>query len=280
MNRAPFILWVGGVGSGKTILAFDEIRRFLEGEEAFRKIKVTESKNKLFKKVLILLGYKDVPAPAPDVECFNLFTNHPCNPESFPEQVKIREWSRIEEVHDFACGAWFLDEIDNWLNSRKSTSLSDDARLKIKEHRKDHLRGFATTQHVSMVDRVFRFFFDEVRVCQMYRIPILGYIFPDTVRPTLACKGCRRIRPDGVGDQATLIGKILGMGTVLTWKVYPPDVLGDIESTSGLEIEKQVEPTSSGWRLFSGRMIRAYDTSFKTATHALHDIKERGIYNK
>lgn len=249
MSHSKAILFVGGVGSGKTLLMLDEVRRDFE-----------------------LSGAK------------YLYTNHPVNSSALPPGVQVVDWSDMASTHDFVCGAWVLDECDNWLNSRKASLLSDDARTKIKEHRKDHLRAYFTTQHTSMVDRVFRFFFDEVRVVERVSIPFLGFFFPSMIRPTLRCAHCGMVRPDGVGDNEGW-RRYLGFATVFFWKVYPPDVLGEIESTNASVIEERAgrasqEPLKTGWRFFNNRMIQIYDTSHKTARRALEDMKKTGKYNR
>jgi len=100
------------------------------------------------------------------------------------------------------------------------------------------------------------------------------------IRPTLRCKHCGQIRPDGVGDNEGW-RRYLGFATIFFWKTYPPDVLGEIESTSGAAIEERAqEPTSRGWRFYNNRMIELYDTSHKTAGRALDDAKKRGTYQR
>lgn len=244
-SHSKCILFVGGVGSGKTLLALDTV---------WQDFKQTGQKK--------------------------LFTNHPVRKESLPD-VDIVEWSAMEETLNFTCGVWFVDECDNWLNSRKASSLSDDARTKIKEHRKDHLTAYFTTQHVSMVDRVFRFFFDEVRVVERYTIPLVAWFAPRTRRPTRRCKHCGKVPPDGWGDDSNWFKRLLGFGTLFTWKVYPKDVLGEVEGSSAEEVElKGIEPIGGGWKFFNNEMIERYDTGYKTSRKALNDAKSRGTYQR
>ena len=227
----------------------------------------------------------------------NVFSNIPLNQEYFPNPDRkgtfknIIEWIALDDLEHATCGVWFMDEADMWLDSRKFSSLNDVARRKLKEHRKDDIRIISTTQHVSFVDRVFRILCDEVRVVSRRSWPFIGWIWPSCVRPDMNCPHCGRMRPDGMGDRHYWWQRWLGMGTVYTWDVYPASILGASEDASGKDLEREEEesvdeegnPTrpskrlGHGHKLFNMSFAGAYDTSAKAsqAAHEAHMAEER-----
>lgn len=216
-----------------------------------------------------------------------VYTNIPLNAEFFPNPYKpgetkgIIEWTSLDDVEHAHCGVWFMDEADMWLDSRKFSTLNDIARRKLKEHRKDDIRIISTTQHVSFVDRVFRILCDEVRVVQKRSWPFIGWIWPSCVRPDMYCAHCGRLRPDGQGDARFWWQRWLGFGTIYTWDVFPASVLGKDESASAADTRREEEDVDEegnprtpskrighGHKLFNMSFAAAYDTSCKASQKA------------
>jgi len=182
----------------------------------------------------------------------------------------LRRWTQFSEIADANCGTLFIDEADMWLNSRSFAALDDTARDVIKEHRKHHLRLVTTTQNVTFIDKIFRILCDEVRVVKKISIPILGFVRPDAVRPSIHCLHCGIVRQDdGEGDHDKWWRRWLGFGTFYFWRTYPPDILGEQETANADEIaERNIQPRGWGWQLYSQRIAAMYDTSAKASVDA------------
>lgn len=182
----------------------------------------------------------------------------------------LRRWTNFSEIAEANCGTLFIDEADMWLNSRDFAKLDSTARDVIKEHRKHHLRIVTTTQNVTFVDKIFRILCDEVRVVKKVSVPLLGFLWPDCVRPSITCRHCQIVRQDdGEGDQEKWWRKWTGFGTFYIWRVYPPDILGEQETANAdVLLEKNINATGWGWQLYSQRIAAMYDTSAKASVDA------------
>lgn len=188
----------------------------------------------------------------------------------------IQIWKDFSDeiVREARCGTLLIDEAPLWLDARKWDTLSQDARQKIIEHRKDDLLIVSTAQDVSFIDKVYRILADEVRVVHKISLPFIGFIFPHSRRPTIWCCNCGRMRRDGVGDDSSKLKRLLGFGTVYIWDVFKPTVLAKEEDASGSDIPEE-KAIGHGFRLYDHRIADAYDTSRKLSAVAKSALEER-----
>lgn len=188
----------------------------------------------------------------------------------------VRIWKDFSDdiVKEAKCGTLLIDEAPLWLDARKWDTLSHDARQKIIEHRKDDLLICSTAQDVSFIDKVYRILADEVRVVRKVSLPFLGYFFPHSIRPTIWCCNCGRMRRDGVGDESSKLKKIFGFGTVYVWEVYKPTVLAKEQDASASDIPEE-KAIGRGFRLYDHRIAEVYDTSRKLSAVASDAVKAR-----
>jgi len=177
------------------------------------------------------------------------------------------EWKDFsdEEAVNAHCGVLFLDEAPMWLDARKFDVLSPEARRKLLEHRKDDILIISTAQDVALIDKIFRLICDEIRVVRQQGLPFIGWIWPLSVRPTIVCKNCGRVRRDGSGDDRGW-KKIFGFGTMYMWNTFKAKDLIDAQDTTGEQIEPK--KIGSGFRLFNQRVAACYDTSLKLSNVA------------
>lgn len=180
---------------------------------------------------------------------------------------KVVEYDNFEQLKEAVCGAWLVDEAHLFLDARKYDSLDQFAKRKLIEHRKDDLAVYSTTQDLSFIDKVFRVLADEVRVVSRFSLPLVGFIWPRSRRPSIICKHCNRYRRDGIGDDSTWWKRCLGFGTVFRWKVYPPTIIKEAEQASGEDIE-DIKCKGVGWRLFDIRFASTYDSGAKVSEKA------------
>jgi len=191
-----------------------------------------------------------------------------------PKDVKVwRDFSDADVV-DSRCGVLLIDEAHLWLDARKWDSLSPEARRKIVEHRKDDLLIISTTQDVSFIDKVYRILADEVRVVRRVSLPLVGFIWRYSIRPSLICVHCGRVRADGVGDDSSFLKRWLGFGTFYRWTVYSPKVLAMEGSASGDDLPEELAK-GTGRRLFDIRVAGIYDTSKKLSDVARGAVAAR-----
>jgi len=187
----------------------------------------------------------------------------------------VIEWEDLDDLRDAKCGIVLLDEADMFINSRNFATLNDVIRRKFKEHRKDHVDFVGTTQHVSFVDKVARIFIDEARLIRRRTWPVVGAVFPRFARPPVKCRTCGEVTPDGKGDT---LGwrKWTGCATRYEWVGYPATILGDDESAKGVNLERREEnrpedaPTlaiSRGGFWFTPELGGAYSTHGKVSDH-------------
>lgn len=231
----PHILWVGPVGAGKTYCAvrsaLDDVGDFIVTNQPIDQDRV------------------DALLPPS---------------EDGMRQKTVVEWDRFDSdvVKEARCGVWLIDEAPLWLDARKWDSLNAWARRKIIEHRKDDLVIHSTAQDVSLIDKVFRVLADEVRLVRRVSIPFVGHIWPTSIRPTIWCEHCKRVRRDGDGDDRTWWKRLLGFGTYYVWDVYSPRILGEQQDAAGKGLPEQ-KALGHGRMLFDIRKAEAYDTGHK-----------------
>lgn len=188
--------------------------------------------------------------------------------------VKIWRDFKDECVRDARCGTLLIDEAPLWLDARKWDSLDDSARRKIIEHRKDDLYIVSTAQDVSFIDKVYRVLADEIRIVERKSLPIIGWIFPYSKRPTIICCHCGRVRRDGVGDNSSWWKKALGFGTYYRWDVFTPNILSQQQDAAGKELPQE-RRIGHGRRLFDIRIADVYDTSRKLSGVAAEALRDR-----
>jgi len=225
-----FDLFVGGIGQGKTYC-------------------------------MVAMAYE-----APKDEFKNVFANLDL---MIPGKNCVK-WRNFEQIADANCGVLLIDEADMWINSRKFATLDDTARDVLKEHRKHHIRIVATTQHVTFIDKVFRILCDRVCLVRRYSIPLLGLFYPDSIRPSVICKNCGKVRmDDGIGDRFYWWQRWLFFGTFYAWKIYPPTILGEDESANANDVqEKEIPSIGWGWKQFNSHIAAMYDTSARASVDA------------
>jgi len=153
------------------------------------------------------------------------------------EAKQLVQWKDFADPECFKarCGALVIDEAHLWLDARKYDSLTPEARMKIVEHRKDDITIISTTQDVSFIDKVYRILCDEIRVVRMMRLPFIGWIWKTSVRPTIVCRDCGRIRRDGFGDDRG-ISKWFGFGTLYVWDTFKAKDLLDAQDNTGEDV--------------------------------------------
>jgi len=184
------------------------------------------------------------------------------------QQFSYKRWYQPSEFCAAWCGTLIVDECDMYFDSRKFAKLDDTAREFVKERRKHHCRMVMTTQHIRQLDVIFRRLATEVRVVRRLSVPLLGYIFPWSVRPDVICTHCGKVRTDdGIGDQNTKFRKFLGFGTLFFWISYPPAIIGEQETVSAEDAQnddekrKETKAKGHGFHLFDIRIAKMYDTS-------------------
>jgi len=261
----PHVMYVGPVGSGKTYMAV-----------------------------------RDALLDAGDF----IVTNQPLGEAealSFIEELPSREAKRMFELadgsmsdrakdgkalvtwKDFAdpscfksrCGVLLIDEAPLWLDARKYDSLSPEARMKIIEHRKDDVCIVSTAQDVAFIDKVFRQLCDEIRLVHMVRLPFIGWIWPTSVRPTIVCKDCGRVRRDGEGDDRGW-RTWFGFGTAYAWEAFKAKDLLDAQDATG-ESVPEPKRLGTGMRLFDIRVAAAYSTGMKLSDTAKGALASRAV---
>jgi len=252
------IMYVGPVGSGKT---FNAIAEAIQDTGDFIVTNTPVSASEAHKWVMDHKKYRERLATRADGP-------HDLHPK------QIVEWKDFadKEVETARCGAFIIDEAPLWLDARKYDSLSPEARRKIIEHRKDDLAIISTAQDVAFIDKVFRLLCDEIRLVKMVRLPLIGWFWPTSVRPTIICRDCGRVRRDGAGDDRG-VWSWFGFGTLYSWTSFKAKDLIDAQDTTG----ETIEPKSigGGFRLFDIRIASAYSTSMKLSAAAAAALASR-----
>lgn len=239
------IMYVGGVGTGKTYCA---IAAALEDDGDYIVSNQPLRLDLMDKEFGVELPDRDVLTDQQVID-------------KGSKAVKTYQDFEDDAFKEAKCGVLFIDEAPLFMDARKWDSLSDEARSKIIEHRKDDIDVYSTAQHVSFVDKLFRIMTDEVRLVRKESWPLLGYLWPHSVRPTIWCQ-CGRMRRDGVGDESAWWKRLLGFGTIYRWRIYSPTILGDEQDIAGTDLPESAE-LGSGRRLFDIRLARIYDTGHK-----------------
>jgi len=197
---------------------------------------------------------------------------------SSPFQIggkQILNWLDFSEEACFRakCGTLLIDEAPLWLDARKYDSLSPEARMKIIEHRKDDLTIVSTAQDVSFIDKVFRTLCDEIRLVRMVRLPFVGWIWPTSVRPTIVCRDCGRVRRDGKGDDRGIF-KWFGFGTAYSWQAFKAKDLLEAQDATG-DAVPEPKRLGTGLHLFDIRLAACYSTSLKLSDNAQAALRAR-----
>jgi len=177
-----------------------------------------------------------------------------------------------QEFIDARCGVIFIDEAPMWLDARKFDVLSQRAKNKLLEHRKDDAKFISTSQDVSFIDKIFRILADEIRIVRQACLPFIGWIWPFCVRPTIVCSCCGRVRRDGLGDDHGW-RRYLGLGTIYTWSTFKAKDLLDSQDNTGEAVEAR--SIGGGMRLFDIRVAAAYSTSLKLSGVAQAAMQRR-----
>lgn len=222
-----FILYVGGVGSGKTLALVHDA--------------ITDAGDFIYSNFDI------------DVEGVK------ASDDPDGDDKKLVRWKSFDDetVRDAKCGALLIDEAPLWLDARKWETLNPEARRKLLEHRKDDLIIIGTSQHISFIDKIFRLMTDEIRLVKICSLPFIGWIWPKCVRPTQWCEHCGRVRRDGHGDDIGL-RRVFGFGSYIKWETYAGADLERLQATSGED--ERPEPLRTGRRLFDIEVARRYST--------------------
>lgn len=253
----PHIMFVGPVGSGKTYMATREALLdagdFIVTNTPFDR----EATDQYFDQI----GKKD------HERIFMRADGSVSSPFGIGGK-QLLNWSDFAEDACFLakCGTLLIDEAPLWLDARKYDSLSAEARMKIIEHRKDDLTLVSTAQDVSFIDKVFRTLCDEIRMVRMVRLPFIGWIWPTSVRPTIVCRDCGRVRRDGKGDDRGIF-KMFGFGTAYSWQAFKAKDLLDAMDVTG-ESVPEPKRLGSGMSLFDIRIAACYSTSLKLSDKA------------
>lgn len=157
-------------------------------------------------------------------------------------------------MYDVTCGVLFIDELHDYLPAREFDKLSPKARKFWSRHRHRDLMIVSNTQHPSFLDKYCRIITDRVLLTELVAVPLLGALFPKTVRPPDACHlrpGFPHARRDALGDRATAAQRLLRTGALIRWNEYPPSVLNDSESLDMNFLEEQgIKSKGGGFMLF------------------------------
>jgi hypothetical protein len=181
------------------------------------------------------------------------------------------------EFLDWKCGMRWLDEAPQYFPARGYKDIDPVAVKAIFEQRKDDGRTVYTAQALRHLDVQPASFCDYVvRVNKIERKPFIGWPFmrPDCVRPTLACRwaderGKPHARRDGRGDQVTLLDRILGFGSVLSWEVVDPELIVKGRTVAN-SADPEADPSviSTGRAFFSCAIADCYDSGQKVEVQA------------
>jgi len=257
------IMYVGAVGSGKTFLA---VRDAIHDPGDFIVTNMPVDEEHACSVIEDLHPKRQA----------EIFVRADLN-ATFIAKKRVQVWKDFSETAAFEakCGVLLIDEAPLWLDARKYDALSPEARMKLIEHRKDDLMIISTAQDVSFIDKVFRTLCDEIRLVKMYRLPFVGWLWPTSVRPTIVCKDCGRVRRDGHGDDRGVF-KLFGFGTLYSWDSFKAKDLLDSQDVTG---ESVAEPKrlGGGTRLFDIRVAEAYSTSMKLSQTAKDAMKSRRL---
>lgn len=252
-------MYVGAVGAGKTYCAIAEAVK-----DAWDWIYTNQSINE--QELAKLYGL--------DVE--NINVQKLSNEKKLEIGTKIvNEWSDFDHiVMEAKCGVLVIDEAPLWLDARKWDTMPMNARQKIIEHRKDDLFIVSTAQDVSFIDKIYRILADEVRIVRKVSLPLLGFFWPYSKRPTIWCSDCGRMRRDGIGDDSNILKRILGFGTMYIWDVFKPTIIMREQDATGTELPEE-KAIGHGFRLFDIRIANVYSTSKKLSTIAKEAMAKR-----
>jgi len=200
------ILICGNTGSGKSVLS----QKIIDG--ALRR----DENGKVLAGEVI---YSTVPLNGHDAPVTVVATTR--------EEAKERG---IPFMFDVSCGVLFIDELHKYLPARGFDRLPQGTMNFWTTHRHRDLTIVSNTQHPSFIDKVARIITDKVLLCQLSVLPVIGWIWPKTVRPPHKCVYGEHPRRDAMGDRADKWGRLLGRGAMIVWDEYPPSVLNDTES--------------------------------------------------
>jgi len=251
-------MWVGPVGSGKTYNAvadaLEDAGDFITTNTPIDETAVNEwlAENPRKSKRIFMLADGSVKEQKKTINLWQDF--------NAPSFVQAK------------CGVIFIDEAPMWLDARKFDVLSQEAKNKLLEHRKDDAKFLSTSQDVSFIDKIFRILADEIRIVRQASLPIVGWLWPTCVRPTIVCFCCGRIRRDGLGDDHGW-RKYIGLGTLYTWSTFKAKDLLDAQDATGEAVEAR--SIGGGMRLFNIHVAAAYSTSLKLSATAKNALAAR-----
>jgi len=129
-----------------------------------------------------------------------------------PSQQEVIYYEEPEALASARCAVVCIDEAGLVLDSQKWATLPNSLRKSAFEQRKFHWRLLMTAQKPSSVDNHFRDICPEIILCQSFRVPLLGLLFPDTRVRNLACphgsKFCDGVCVSGDWHSGTVIKHI------------------------------------------------------------------------
>lgn len=115
-----------------------------------------------------------------------------------PAGINYYQWksTKDENFKNSKCGLLICDEAGLLFNSRKASELSEEAKERIVQHRKDDLHIVLAAQSVKYMDLMFREQGAVAFHMRAIKIPLLGFFFPDSVVRTRKCACCGHVPLD------------------------------------------------------------------------------------
>jgi len=187
---------------------------------------------------------------------------------------KIQNIEHPREFFDRHCWYRWLDEAQKFFPARGYKDADQQALAAVAEERKDDAWTAYTVQALRNLDVLVAAFADNIVRVKLKRLPFIGWIWPNCVRPTQLCRHtdaepkehCRR---DSAGDQSSTIGKLFGVGSLIVWSVIDPELIVKQRTLDG---SAQLEPGAQepgvigkGWTLFDVEVADLFDSGQKIA---------------
>jgi len=159
-------------------------------------------------------------------------------------------------------GVYYIDEMQDFFPARGFKDFSKDAVKWWTQHRKFDAFIVSNTQHPEFVDKITQILTDEVHTPQLYRIPLLGWLVPRSVRPPQLARGGLHYRRDARGDRVRWYYRVFGVGTLLRVSVWPPSVLGGEKDLTPKELERRAASrrVRQIWKFFDIEYAQRYES--------------------
>lgn len=192
------------------------------------------------------------------------------------EPKKIIKISHPRDFEGIPCAYRWLDEAQKYFPARKFKDVDERALAAIAEERKMDAWTVYTVQALRNLDVLVAAFCDNIVKAEMISLPLIGWIWPDCVRPKITCRYCGKTRRDAEGDQSTPMRKLLGYGSAVRWTEVDPESMVKARTLDGsAQVEEDVSALRKGWCLFDVDVANVYDSGQKIELCEEHEKKEK-----